>query len=272
MYDYTPTPPPKPEPKPKQRNGGVLALVVAAVAVLLVGGTLLFVRLTTTIEGQALPAAVGPATTSSSKPGDPLQPKPTGGPLVPGWHVVELNDGDEFVTDKAYDVPSTEWEPTGGGASITWGKNQEVRLYIPSVYRKNMCPDVKNSWQSLAGVIVMPNKGDIKVGAPAALQLITDHVFAVGDQLPKVEMGAAQPVTVYRNKNAVMVTAKVTVPDGDASGCPARSATVVGMMMPPNKPGDDTSVGLVAMTIQDAPGATPDADLQRIVTSIHDIS
>jgi hypothetical protein len=269
MYDYTPTPPPK--PKPKQRKGGVLALVIAAVAVLLVGGTLLFVRVTKTIEGQALPAAGGPATTSS-KPGDPLQPKPTGGPLVPGWHVVELNDGDEFVTDKAYDVPSTEWEPTGGGASITWGKNQEVRVYIPTVYKKDMCPDVKNSWQSLAGVIVMPNKGDIKVGAPAAAQLITDHVFAVDGQPSKVEMGATQPITVYRNKNAVMVTAKVTVPDGNANGCPARSATVVVMMMPPNKPGDDTSVGLVAMTIQDTPGATSEADLQRIVTSIHDIS
>jgi hypothetical protein len=265
MYDYTP---PRP---PKQRNGAVLALVIAAVAVLLAVAALLSVRVTTKTVGQALPAADGPAT-SASKPGDPLQPKPTGGPLVPGWHVVELNDGDEFVTDKAYDVPSTEWEPSGGGASITWGPNQEVRVYIATIYKKGRCPDIKNSWLSLAGVIVMPNKGDINVGASAAVQLITDRVFTIDGQSPKVEMGAAQPVTVYRNKNAVMVTAKVTTDKGTADGCPARSATVVVMMMPPNKPGEDTSVGLVAMTIRDVPGSTPEPDLPRIVTSIHDIS
>ena len=78
-----------------------------------------------------------------------------------------------------------------------------------------------------------------------------------------------QPVTVYRNKKAVVVTAKLTIPVTEKDNCAAPSVTVAVMMMENSKPDDVENVTLVAMGDQDVPEATPEGDLTRIVTSLH---
>jgi hypothetical protein len=197
-----------------------------------------------------------------------LQPKATGGPQVPGWQIMPISNGGALDTDKAYDVPPN-WRPVSGGLA-TFGEHSELSLVAPAVYKQGYCPDDPKSWRAMAGLIIMPNKGDIKVGAAAAAQQVANTVFTTNDRVqPEAEISDPQPVTVYRDKNAVVVTAKLTIPVNEKDKCSAASVTVAVMMMEPNKEGDSDSVTMLAMGDQNVPDATPEQDLTQIVTSFH---
>lgn len=260
MYEHTPTPP------PKRRDGVILALVIAAVAVLLGVAALLFVRATTTIEGQAIPAADSPAGTTT-KPRDPLAPKPTGGPQVPGWQVIELNNGRSFDTDRAYDVPQG-WTAVPG-AYLSYGDGKDLEVFGPALYKKGYCAANASVYRAMAGVLIEQNKGDIKVGAADAARKVANVVYLYDGVQPKIEMSAPEPVTVFRSVHGVLVTAKVTITNTRPDSCVSSTATVVVAMLDPNKPGEATSVCLTAMSDQNIPDATPESDLKRIVTSLH---
>jgi hypothetical protein len=246
-----------------------ISTIVAAVVVIGVAAALLFVRVTTPIAGQALPAAGAVQTTT--KPNDPLQPKSTGGPQVAGWTPIPISNGAALDTDKAYDVPQG-WSPIGGGLA-TFGDHAEVSLAAPAIYKQGYCPDNPKSWRAMAGVAVLPNKGNIEVGAAAAAQNIANVVFTTKDRVqPETKISDPQPVTVYRNKKGVVVTAKLTVPVTEKDTCAAASVTVAVMMLEANKEGDADNVSIIAMGDQNVPEATPEQDLSRIVTSLHLIS
>jgi hypothetical protein len=205
---------------------------------------------------------------SSGKPNDPLQPKATGGPQVAGWQPIPINNGGALDTDKAYDVPQG-WSPIAGGLA-TFGDHNELSLVAPAVHKQGYCPADPKSWRAMAGLAVLPNKGNIEIGAAAAAQHIANTVFTTQDRVqPETKISEPQPVTVYRNKKAVVVTAKLTIPVTEKDKCAAPSVTVAVMMMEPNKEGDAENVSLVAMGDQNVPEATPEQDLTRIVTSLH---
>ncbi|MET0235046.1 MAG: hypothetical protein ABW224_10445 [Kibdelosporangium sp.] len=254
-------------PPPKKRDATVLALVIAAVVVLGATGALLFVRVVSTTTGQALPVdGAGPVT--STKPRDPLQPKATGGPQVPGWQAIPISNGGTLDTDKAYDVPPS-WRPIAGGLA-TFGDHSEISLVAPAIHQQGHCPAEPKSWRSMAGLAVLPNKGDIEVGAAAAAQLVANTVFTTQERVqPETEISDPQPVTVFRNRKAVVVTAKLKIPVTDKDKCATPAVTLAVMMMEPNKEGDADSVSLVAMGDQSVPGATAERDLVQIVTSFH---
>lgn len=250
---------------PKQRNSLILASVIAAVVVLAAVAALLFVRVTTPTAGQAVPA---PGAGTSTKPRDPLQPRQTGAPQVPGWQVMPINNGGALDTDKAYDVPPG-WQPIPGGLA-TFGDHDELSLVAPSIYKQGHCATDPKSWRSMAGLVVLPNKGNIEVGVAAAAQNVANTVFTTKDRVqPETEMSDPEEITVFRNKKAVVVTAKLTVPVTEKDTCSAASVIVAVMMMEPNKPDDSDSVTLVAMGDQNVPEATTERDLKQIVTSFH---
>jgi hypothetical protein len=256
-----------PEDLPIVSKSAAISTVVAVVVVIGAAAALLFVRVTTPTTGQALPAA-GVAQTTSTKPNDPLQPKATGGPQVAGWQPIPISNGGVLDTDKAYDVPQG-WSPIAGGLA-TFGDHNELSLVAPAIYKQGYCPADPKSWRAMAGLAVLPNKGDIALGAAAAAQHIANTVFTTQDRVqPETKISEPQPVTVYRNKKAVVVTAKLTIPVTEKDKCTAPSVTVAVMMMEPNKEGDAENVSLVAMGDQNVPEATPEQDLTRIVTSLH---
>lgn len=251
--------------QPKQRNGLLLAAIIAAVVVLGVAATALFVRISTTIPGQAL-AAAGVAPTTTSKANDPLQPKTTRGPQVPGWQVIELSNGGSFNTGKAYDVPP-DWRLVPGGL-LTFGEHAELSLVTPTIYKQGYCPDSPNSWRSMAGLFTAPNKGNIEVGVAAAAQMVANQVFTTKDRVqPKTEISAPQTITIDGDKKGVFVTAKLTIPVADNDKCNSSSVSIA-VMMASNKNEGDNAV-MLAMGDSNVPDATPEQDLRQIVTSFH---
>jgi hypothetical protein len=248
-------------------KSAAISTVIAAVVVIGAAAALLFVRIATPTSGQALPAQ-GAAQTTSTKPNDPLQPRPTGGPQVAGWQPIPINNGGVLDTDKAYDVPQG-WNPIPGGLA-NFGDHNEVSLVAPAIYKQGYCPADTKSWRSMAGLAVLPNKGNIEVGAAAAAQLIANTVFTTQERVqPETKISEPQSVTVYRNKKAAVVTAKLTIPVTEKDKCASPSVTVAVMMMENNKADDVENVTLVAMGDQNVPEATPEDDLTRIVTSLH---
>lgn len=248
-------------------KSAAISTVVAAVVVIAAAAALVFVRIPTATSGQALPVE-GTARTTPAKPNDPLQPKATGGPQVAGWQPIPISNGGALDTDKAYDVPQG-WSPIAGGLA-NFGDHNELSLVAPAIYKQGYCPADPKSWRSMAGLAVLPNKGNIEVGASAAAQLIANTVFTTQERVqPETKISEPEPVTVYRNKKAVVVTAKLAIPVTEKDKCTAPSVTVAVMMMENSKPDDVENVTLVAMGDQNVPEATPEEDLTRIVTSLH---
>jgi hypothetical protein len=254
-------------PQPKRRNGFLLAAIVAVVVVLGVAATALFVRISTTIPGQALAAAGGaPPPATTSKANDPLQPKTTRGPQVPGWQVIELSNGGSFNTGKAYDVPPG-WHQLPNDI-ITFGDHAELSVLTPTIYKQGYCPGTPNSWRSMAGLFTAPSKGNIEIGVVAAAQMVANQVFTTKDRVqPKTEISDPQVITVDGDKKGVFVTAKLTVPVTEKDKCSSPSVTIA-VMMASNKGEGDNAV-MLAMGDSNVPDATPDQDLRQIVTSFH---
>ena len=255
----------------KRRNTTLIVAIIAAVLVVGAVAALLLVRVTSETPGQALPVAnAGPTTTT--KPKDPLQPKTTGAPQVPGWKVMPISNGKELNTDKAYDVPPQGWAPAAGGL-VTFGDHSELSLIAPAIYQHGYCAEDRNSWRAMAGMLIMPNKGDIQVGAAAAAQVVSNTVFTNNDRVqPEIELSSPQEVTVLRDKKGVLLTAKLTIPLTAKDKCAAKSVAVVVMMLEPNKVDDSDSVTMLAMGDQDVPDSATEKDLRQIVTSMHSIT
>ncbi|CAM3741697.1 hypothetical protein KIPE111705_22710 [Kibdelosporangium persicum] len=251
LYDDTP---------PAKRNGVVLAAVIAAVVVIGAVAALMFVRVTSTTSGQALPVA---GATTATKPKDPLQPRTTGTPRVPGWQVISISN-----TDKAYDVPPG-WSTIGSDLA-TFGDHQEVSFVTPTIYKPGYCPDSPKSWRGMAGIVVMPNKGNIEVGAAAAAQQIANTVFTTKDRVqPETDIGDPKPITILKGTKAVVVTATLKVPVTEKDKCAAADVAIALMMVEPTDPNASESATVVAMADQNVPEATPEQDLTQIVTSFH---
>jgi hypothetical protein len=260
---------------PKKRNGLLIAVVVAAVVLVGVTVTLLVVKPKTVATGE--PLAVANVTTSSSskttsstkKSGGALQPQATGAPLVPGWTPIAINDGGEIDSDKAFDVPPTWKQVTGMGNSVIVGQaSNSAKIYIPVTYMQGYCPTSKTSFRSMAGLLLLPNKGELAPQVTDVAQKIADAVYTTGETAkPKVEMGQQQPVTVNGGKKGIVLTAKATLVPGD-NKCDAATATVTVMTFEP-KPDDKTILVVAAFADQGFPEATSEEDLKKIVTSVH---
>lgn len=257
------------DPQPKQRNGLLLALVVAAVVVIGVAATLLFVNVQSTTPGQALPAADA-VPKPTTKPKDPLQPKSTGAPKVPGWQVIPISNGSNLDTDKAYDVPPG-FSPIAGGL-VDFGDHNEVSLVAPTIYKQGYCAASAKSWRAMAGLLTAPTKGNLEFGAAAAANQVANGVFTTEDRVqPKTELSDPEPVTILRGTKAVVVTAKLTVPVTEKDTCGAPNVTVVVMMIEPKDMSQDAAV-MVAMGDQNVPEAMTEDQLKQIVTSFHTVS
>lgn len=247
---------------PKRPRGPVIAMVVAVVVALGVVTTLLVVRVKDTTPGQALGSAGAPATTTSAN--DPLQPKSTGAPQVPGWKVIPINDGGRLDTDKAYDVPPT-WEAWPRIA--TFGEDGNTRLVTPALYMRGFCPGAPTAFRSMSGLLVVSPKGNIELTATSAAQQVADAVFTVGRVKPTVEVSEPQRLTVDRNKNGAFVAAKVTAAPSETEKCNTQSAALAVMTLEAKEGADN--VAMVAFGDQGVPEATPEAELRQIVTSFH---
>jgi hypothetical protein len=254
---------------PKKRNGLLIAVVVAAVVLIGVTATLLIIGVKNTTPGEALAAESTQRDSSAPRPTtsrDPLQPQATGAPLVPGWKPVAINDGKQIDTTKAYDVPP-DWQPLNSTASF--GSTPKTTMYIPTIYMKGYCNGSTTSFRSMAGLILVPNKGDVPAQATAAAQQIADAVFTTSEGLkPKVDLGQPQAVSVDRDKKGFTVTAKATLQASQKDKCNAANAVVTVMLLEP-RPGDETSLVLTAFADQGFPEATSEQHLLQIVTSIH---
>lgn len=260
---------------PKKRNGLLIAVIVAAVVLVGVTATLLVIKPKTVATGEALPVAnvtsksTSKTTTTTKKPGGALQPQATGAPLVPGWKPIAINDGNEINTTKAYDVPPA-WEPVVGlGNAVIVGKgDHSAKIYIPATYMKGYCPTSPTSFRSMAGLLLLPKKGELGEQVTGIAQKIADAVYTVDDTTkPKVEMGQQQPVSVNDGKKGLVLTAKATLAPSQ-NKCDATSALVTVMVLEP-KPEDQTVLALAALADQGFPEATSEEDLKKIVTSIH---
>jgi hypothetical protein len=255
---------------PKKRNGLLIAVVVAAVVLIGVVTTILVVGVKNTTPGEALAAPGAPTPTpkssgSSSGPSqDPLQPKATGAPLVPGWKPVAITDGDQITTTKAYDVPP-DWQTLTSPA--VFGSTKKTTLYIPALYMKGYC--TPTSFRSMAGLLLVPNTGEVPAQATGVAQQLADAVFSTSEGTkPTVTMGQPLPVKVNGGKDGFVVTAKAAIAASPTDKCNAANAVVTIMLLVPAA-GDDTSLVLSALADQGFPEATPEGDLQKIVTSIH---
>jgi hypothetical protein len=259
------------EEPPKKRNGLLIAIVVAAVVLLAMVATVLIVGVKNSTPGQALPVASVTTSKPTSKSGgpsqNPLQPKATGAPLVPGWKPVAINDGKDLNTTKAYDVPPS-WEPLN--SSISFGATTKTTLFIPTLYMKGYC--TPTSFRSAAGLLLVSNIGEVPAQATKAAQVITDAVYVNSDGTKsKADLGQPQPVKIDGgSKNGYTVTAKVTVTpsQNEKDKCNPATAIVTVMLLEP-KQGEDTSVVLTAFADQGFPEATSEEDLLKVVTSIH---
>ncbi|MFD1050459.1 hypothetical protein ACFQ1S_35500, partial [Kibdelosporangium lantanae] len=207
---------------------------------------------------------------TTTRPRDPLAPKPTTGPQVPGWQVIELNNGRDFTTDRAYDVPQG-WTAVPG-SYLSYGQGKDLQVYGPALYKQGYCAANSTAFRALSGVLIEQNKGDIAVGAAEAAKKVANVVYLYDHVQPQVEVGAPESVTVFRSLHGVLVTAKITVTNTRPDSCISSTALVVVLMVDPNKPGDDTSVCLTALSDQNVPDATSESDLKRIVTSLHVIA
>jgi hypothetical protein len=258
----------EPEP-PKKNNTLLISLVVAAVVVVGLVGTLLIIGVRTETPGEALAVAgvaTNPTSPKRTATNDPLQPKATGAPQVPGWRPIAINNGGQLQTSKAYDVPPT-WQPMT--SSATFGKQTKTTLYTPAIYMKGYCPASPTSFRSMAGLLTVDNQGTNEAQAAAAAQRLADAVYTTSEGTkPTVQMGQPQPVSVDRDKKGFTVTAKATLAPSAQDKCSAPSATITVMVLS-SKPEDKTSVVLAAFADEGFAEATPEAHLQQIVTSIH---
>lgn len=258
----------EPEPPSKKNNALLISLVVAAVVAVGLVGTLLIVGVRTETSGEAL-AVAGAVTTPTSKrttANDPLQPKATGAPQVPGWRPIAINNGGQLQTSKAYDVPPA-WQPMT--SSATFGKQTKTTLYTPAIYMKGYCTGSPTSFRSMAGLLTVDNQGTNEEQAIAAAQRLADAVYTTSEGTkPTVQAGQPQPVSVDRDKKGFTVTAKATLAPSAQDKCSAPTATVTVMVLSA-KPEEKTSVVLAAFADQGFAEATPEAHLQQIVTSIH---
>ncbi|MEV4320254.1 hypothetical protein [Actinocrispum sp. NPDC049592] len=239
----------------------IFAVAVALVAAIGVAATLLFVRVPTPVAG----APLAGATSSSAK--DPLAPKASGTPQVPGWQVIEINNGAALDTDKAYDVPPA-WRPFGGGL-VMFGDHNEVSLVAPSVYKQGYCTGEPKSWRAMAGLMVAQNKGSLENTAAATAQLIANTVFTTKDRVqPETFLGDPRPVTMKDNKKGVLVVAKLTIPVTTKDTCGSAKVSIAVLVFEMKNPTDDNAT-LIAMADQAVPDAVSEEDLQKIVTSFH---
>ncbi|MFD1048406.1 hypothetical protein ACFQ1S_24180 [Kibdelosporangium lantanae] len=244
-------------------------------AVVLIGmvATVLVVGVRNSTPGEALAdpnAKPKQQSSSSTKSHDPLQPKATGPAMVPGWTPIAINDGAQLVTDKAYDVPP-QWAPLNYPAQFT-GTNPKTSIYIPALYMRGYCPDSPNSFRSMAGLLVVNNKGELNDQIKNAAKQISDAVYTTKDGA-KATMTVGEPKTVkiFNNKDALIVTAHVTaIPASENDKCnPTSSIITVLLLLPdPDKP-SDVNTALAAWADQGFPEATSEDDLTKIVTSIH---
>jgi hypothetical protein len=246
---------------PKESNRGLLiAVVIAAVAVIGVAATLLFVEIKDTTPGSALPAAAGTATKSN----DPLQPRASGTPKVAGWKVVPINNGGSLVTDKAYDVPPA-WEALPRLASF--GEDANTMLVTPASYMRGFCPGSPNAFRSMAGLLTVSRKGEPGTTATAAAHQVAEAVYTINRVKPTVDVGDTQEVTVLSNKRGTVVTADVKVAPAPGDPCAATSGIVAVMVIESQAESGD--VAMVAFGDQGFPEATSEQDLKQIVTSFH---
>lgn len=265
--------------KPPKKNTGLLAAIaVAAVVLLGMVATVLIVGVKNSTPGQALaaPDVSVPANPSSGKSGstspssqDPLSPKATGAPMVPGWTPVPINDGQQITTSKAYDVPP-KWEPLNYPAAFGGKGVQQTQVYIPALYMKGYCEGKSTTFRSMAGLLLVPNQGDPKDQTTGAAKQLALAVYTsdAGAQ-PTVDVGAPTPVKIDNGKDGFAVTAHVSkIVPGAQDKCTAASAVVM-LVLLPGKQGDETSLVMSAFADQGFPEATPEGDLQKIVTSIH---
>ncbi|MEV4320253.1 hypothetical protein [Actinocrispum sp. NPDC049592] len=264
-----------PPPPKKRGNGLVIAVVLAAVVLIGVTTTLLIISPKTVTPGQAMPVAnittkpSGSSSSSSKKGNDPLSPQATGAPMVPGWKVIPINDGDQINSTKAFDVPPA-WEPVVGlGNSVILGKDDHTaRIYLPVTYMKGYCPGSATSFRSMAGLVLLPNKDDIATQMTTVAKKIADAVYTVDEGTkPTLAMGTQEPVSVNDGKKGYVLTTKATVAQ-TANKCDGPSGTVTIMLLEPKKE-DPNSLFLVAVADQGFPEATAEEDLKKIVTSIH---
>jgi hypothetical protein len=264
---------------PKKNNGLLIAIAVAAVVLIGMVATVLVVGVRNSTPGEALadPNAKPKQSSSSTRPRDPLQPKATGPALVPGWTPIAINDGEKLVTDKAYDVPP-QWAPLNFPAQFS-GTTPKTSIYIPALYMRGYCPDSPNSFRSMAGLLVVNNKGDVKDQIKNAAKQIADAVYTnKAGARAAVQVDEPKPMKVVSNKDALLLTAHVTaIPQGENDKCnPASSVITVLLLLPEppqeGKPATEVNTALVAWADQGFPEATPADDLTKIVTSIHKLN
>ncbi|MET0234544.1 MAG: hypothetical protein ABW224_07885 [Kibdelosporangium sp.] len=266
----------EPPAEKKKATGLLLAVAIAAVVVAGLVVTLVVVGPSRSIDG--VPLAIqgassspstppGAGTTSSRAGGNPLQPKATGAPQVAGWKVIPINDGRTLQTTKAYDVPPA-WEPLTVAATFGPDGNK-FTLYTPATYLKGYCPGSVTSFRAMAGVTTVNNSGDNAAQAVAAAQKITDAVYFTKNNIkPTIAMGTPTAVSIDRDKRGYTVTAKSEITPSAEEKCTPTKATVSVVVLE-SKPEDKTSVVMASFSDQDFAEAVPEADLVKIVTSMH---
>jgi hypothetical protein len=263
---------------PKKNNGLLIAIAVAAVVLIGMVATVLVVGVRNSTPGEALadPNAKPKQQSSSTTPKshDPLQPKATGPALVPGWTPIAINDGEQLVTDKAYDVPP-QWAPLNSPAVFT-GTTPKTSVYIPALYMRGYCPQSPNSFRSMAGLLVVNNKGEVNDQVKNAAKQVADAVYTTKDGArAAMTVGEPKPVKVINNKDALLVTAHVTsIPAGENDKCNPTASTITVLLLLPDppqegKPALEVNTALAAWADQGFPEATSEDDLTKIVTSIH---
>ncbi|TCO56828.1 hypothetical protein [Actinocrispum wychmicini] len=257
---------------PKKNTGLLMAIAVAAVVLLAMVATVLIVGVQNSTPGQAVadPGAKPRANSGSSSPSsrDPLQPKASGAPMVPGWTPIPINDGKDINTTKAYDVPP-KWEPLNFPAIFGNG-TEKTTVYIPALYMKGYCEGKSTTFRSMAGLMLVPNKGDAKDQATGAATKLANAVYTTdAGAKPTVDTTAPTPVKIDNGKDGLAVTAHVSgIAPGPNDKCNA-STSVIMLVILPGKAPDDPSLVMTAWADQGFPEATPEGDLQKIVTSIH---